>query len=473
MSTSASRPNSPCRRHQVVLVAAVRVAGRVGVVLEQVDLAGDALVVQPLLGVDEQAFQDPLAGPVVGDQIGDGVALGGRVLGVGTDVEVEAGTVAEEDVAAASPGHHSAEQVAGHLVRRQPPLPPVGARDAVLGFEAENSPFHDETLAASERSAAVTTRAFTDGTPRRRPVQHGLDLRIHSDLMNLLVTGGAGFIGSHFVRAVLADRLPGLEGAPVTVLDKLTYAGNFANLGPVAENERLDFVPGRLCGRRPGRHGGPRARRDRALRRRVTRRPASAAGSHTTWSAPRCCWTRRCARRCRRFVQVSDRRGLRLDRRRAPGPRTPVAPNSPYAATQGRRRPAGAGLPPHPRPARRGDPRANNYGPYQHPEKLIPRLRHRACWTAARCRWTATAARSATGCTSTTTAGAGAGAARRAGRRDLPHRRQRRTVRPRPDRLLLEACGAGWDRVVPDVADRKGHDQRYALDDDKIRRELG
>src|SRR3954471_1263321 len=61
--------------------------------------------------------------------------------------------------------------------------------------------------------------------------------------MRLFVTGGAGFIGSHFVRAILADQLPGLEGASVTVLDKLAYAGNFANLGPVAESKRLDFVP--------------------------------------------------------------------------------------------------------------------------------------------------------------------------------------------------------------------------------------
>src|SRR3954454_1610939 len=61
--------------------------------------------------------------------------------------------------------------------------------------------------------------------------------------MRLLVTGGAGFIGSHFVRAILADRLPGLEGASVTVLDKLAYAGGFANLSAVAESRRLDFVP--------------------------------------------------------------------------------------------------------------------------------------------------------------------------------------------------------------------------------------
>jgi dTDP-glucose 4,6-dehydratase len=62
--------------------------------------------------------------------------------------------------------------------------------------------------------------------------------------MNLLVTGGAGFLGSHFVRSVLADRLPGLQGARVTVIDKLSYAGSFAALGAVAHDKRLDFIPG-------------------------------------------------------------------------------------------------------------------------------------------------------------------------------------------------------------------------------------
>ncbi|MEV4344685.1 GDP-mannose 4,6-dehydratase [Actinoplanes sp. NPDC049596] len=63
--------------------------------------------------------------------------------------------------------------------------------------------------------------------------------------MNLLVTGGAGFTGSHFVRAVLGDRLPGLEGASVTVLDSLRYASTgFDNLDEVAHAKRLDFVPG-------------------------------------------------------------------------------------------------------------------------------------------------------------------------------------------------------------------------------------
>ena len=75
---------------QVVLVAAVRVARRVGVVLEQIDVAADALVGQPLLGVDQQVLEHPLAGAVVGDQLREVVALGGGVLGVAAHVEIVA-----------------------------------------------------------------------------------------------------------------------------------------------------------------------------------------------------------------------------------------------------------------------------------------------------------------------------------------------------------------------------------------------
>ncbi|MDV6259662.1 NAD-dependent epimerase/dehydratase family protein, partial [Rhodococcus ruber] len=56
--------------------------------------------------------------------------------------------------------------------------------------------------------------------------------------MRLLVTGGAGFIGANFVHRTVADR----PEAQVTVLDKLTYAGNLASLDPVAE--RIRFVRG-------------------------------------------------------------------------------------------------------------------------------------------------------------------------------------------------------------------------------------
>ena len=85
---------------EVVLVAAVAVAGRVGVVLEQVDDAADALLAQPLLGEGQQVLEDALPGLVVGDQVEHGVAFGGGVLGMAADVEVEAGAVLEEHVAA-------------------------------------------------------------------------------------------------------------------------------------------------------------------------------------------------------------------------------------------------------------------------------------------------------------------------------------------------------------------------------------
>ncbi len=65
--------------------------------------------------------------------------------------------------------------------------------------------------------------------------------------MRILVTGGAGFIGSHYVRTMLSGGYPGFEDAQVTVFDKLTYAGNLANLAPVADNPRYRFVQGDIC----------------------------------------------------------------------------------------------------------------------------------------------------------------------------------------------------------------------------------
>jgi dTDP-glucose 4,6-dehydratase len=65
--------------------------------------------------------------------------------------------------------------------------------------------------------------------------------------MRILVTGGAGFIGSHYVRTMLTGGYPGFEQAEVTVLDKLTYAGNLASLDPVDSDPRLRFLPGDIC----------------------------------------------------------------------------------------------------------------------------------------------------------------------------------------------------------------------------------
>src|ERR1700678_3600267 len=65
--------------------------------------------------------------------------------------------------------------------------------------------------------------------------------------MRILVTGGAGFIGSHYVRTLLSGGYPGYENAAVTGYDKLTYAGNLANLEPVHGSPGYTFVRGDIC----------------------------------------------------------------------------------------------------------------------------------------------------------------------------------------------------------------------------------
>jgi dTDP-glucose 4,6-dehydratase len=65
--------------------------------------------------------------------------------------------------------------------------------------------------------------------------------------MRILVTGGAGFLGSHYVRTLLSGGYAGWDDAEVTVLDALTYAGNPANLAPVAGDPRFRFVRGDIC----------------------------------------------------------------------------------------------------------------------------------------------------------------------------------------------------------------------------------
>src|SRR3954462_9192328 len=88
------------------------------------------------------------------------------------------------------------------------------------------------------------------GTPRRAWIKsllraaHVSHLTREASSVRILVTGGAGFIGSHYVRTLLTGGYPGYEDASVTVYDKLTYAGNLANLATVAESPRYRFVQG-------------------------------------------------------------------------------------------------------------------------------------------------------------------------------------------------------------------------------------
>jgi dTDP-glucose 4,6-dehydratase len=65
--------------------------------------------------------------------------------------------------------------------------------------------------------------------------------------MRVLVTGGAGFIGSNYVRRAVSGAYEGLADADVVVLDALTYAGVRENLAPVQDDPRLEFVHGDIC----------------------------------------------------------------------------------------------------------------------------------------------------------------------------------------------------------------------------------
>ena len=93
-------------------------------------------------------------------------------------------------------------------------------------------------------------------------------------MRRILVTGGCGFIGSHFVRRLLRRH----DDVEVVNLDALTYAGNPANLADVADSERYRFVHGSICDADAVAECRRGLRRDRQLRRRDARRPLDHGG---------------------------------------------------------------------------------------------------------------------------------------------------------------------------------------------------
>ena len=293
--------------------------------------------------------------------------------------------------------------------------------------------------------------------------------------MKLLVTGGAGFIGSAYVRGVLADEHPGLVGADVVVLDALTYSGTLTNLPDAAASDRLTFVRGDVAD--PEVVAGAMAGADQvvhfAAESHVDRSIASARafvttnvlGTETLLAAAM-------AAGVQRFVHVSTDEVYGSVETGSWTEESPLAPRSPYSASK-----AGSDLLALAYARTHGLPVvvtrcSNNYGPHQFPEKLVPLFVTNLIdglevplygdgmnvrdWLHVddHCR--------------------GIEAVRERGRvgevyhvgggveltnRDLVER-------------LLGAVGADWSRVRP-VADRLGHDRRYSLDDTKIRAELG
>ena len=189
--------------------------------------------------------------------------------------------------------------------------------------------------------------------------------------MKLLVCGGAGFIGSTFVRQRLLE-----HGDEVTVLDKLTYAGREENFHDFAEHPSFRFLrgaiedPAAVAGAIEAAAGG-----DRQLRRRDARRPLDRRARRVRLHprARHLCPARGGARaRGLRYLQVSTDEVYGSIDVGTFTEESPLRPSSPYSATK-----AGADLLVQsyfhtyelPAVICRG---SNNYGPYQYPEKLIP-----------------------------------------------------------------------------------------------------
>jgi dTDP-glucose 4,6-dehydratase len=300
------------------------------------------------------------------------------------------------------------------------------------------------------------------------------------DGSHILVTGGAGFIGSELVRRILARR----DGTRVTVLDKLTYAGNRANLDAVEQDPeqaaRFAFVRGDIAD-----HAvvGPlvadadavvnvaaETHVDRSILDPEAFLRTGVIGVHVLLEAVRS-ETERAARggraRAPRFLQVSTDEVYGDIPQGHSVETDPFAPRSPYAAAKASsellvrayRITYGLDV-----VTTRG---SNTYGPYQHPEKLIPLFTTNALageqlpmyGDGMQVRDWLHVSDHAAGIEFVLRHGIAGEAYNIAGARLLPNRE----VIGR----LLEATGRDWS-LVRTVPDRPGHDRRYAMDGSKV-----
>jgi dTDP-glucose 4,6-dehydratase len=193
--------------------------------------------------------------------------------------------------------------------------------------------------------------------------------------MRILVTGGAGFIGSHYVRTLLAGGYPGFTDARVTVLDKLTYAGNLANLEPVQGSPRLTFTRGDICD--PVLLAAVVPGHDIVINFAAETHVDRSIAGASDFVAANVSGVQLLLQACldagvRRVVQVSTDEVYGSVAHGSWSEDAPLAPNSPYAAAK-----AGGDLMARAYARTHGlDVRVtrccNNYGPYQFPEKVIP-----------------------------------------------------------------------------------------------------
>jgi dTDP-glucose 4,6-dehydratase len=189
--------------------------------------------------------------------------------------------------------------------------------------------------------------------------------------MKLLVTGGAGFIGSAFIRLIIAE-----TDWNVTNLDKLTYAGNLENLASVEGNPRYRFVHGDICDEAAVAsasagvdaivHFAAESHVDRSILSPEPVIQTNLRGTFTLLEAAR-------RQKMGRFVHIStDEVYGSLQPPAEADESYPLNPSSPYSASK-----AGSDLLARSYFVTYGMPvlitrASNNYGPYHFPEKLIP-----------------------------------------------------------------------------------------------------
>ncbi len=232
---------------------------------------------------------------------------------------------------------------------------------------------------------------------------------------NLLITGGAGFIGANFVRHWLGTTATGR----VVVFDALTYAGNIENLAGLEKNPRYAFVRGDICDEAAVRalleqhridtlvHFAAESHVDRSILGPDDFIRTNVVGTHALLKAAKTVWIDGKSVPSHRFHHVSTDEvyGSLAPEDPLFHEATPYAPNSPYSASK-----AGSdhlvrayhetyGLDTTVTNC------SNNYGPYQFPEKTHPADHHQYPERQGACRSTAMVSRSGTGCMYTITAG--------------------------------------------------------------------
>jgi dTDP-glucose 4,6-dehydratase len=198
----------------------------------------------------------------------------------------------------------------------------------------------------------------------------------------LLVTGGAGFIGSNFVHYWLKEH----PGQRIVVLDALTYAGNLANLEPVKNRPELRFVHGNICDTALVEgllreeqidtivHFAAESHVDRSIHGPHAFVETNVVGTHSMLRAARQVWLEERKGAPHRFHHISTDEvyGSLGPTDPAFTELTPYAPNSPYSASKAasdhlvRAYHHTYGL------QVTTSNCSNNYGPYHFPEKLIP-----------------------------------------------------------------------------------------------------